>query len=466
MNEKGAMETLIGEQIVASMKARNAERTGALRLIKTALINKAIEKRAALTQAESEQVLALMIKQRRDSIEHFTRGNRPELAWMFEAEARALQEIAASGTVRVPGVVALVRSTAGSALVLEHLELRPLDEVGRRRLGKRLAAMHRVTGPRYGWEMDNTIGSTLQPNAGREDWVAFFRDQRLSHQLDVAENNGRGAALLEEGLPEAEDTKRHVSTIADTWINLSYNVGGGERNRALTVIKARGTAHSNQVRELVLGSGGITLADVYTAGGDVLMGTARIERESEEQLEIMRRDAEYQVQREKLEAEVRAAEERIRTLSQALQSYRHQLDLLTSEHNALENARERRHGDERDGGATSQPPHCCSRPAHPGRACSGAGRLRLVGRPAARSAGVTLVVPVQSAQRLAEPRAQARGGHAAPAAPWRSPSRWRRAGCRRQCSPPSSRPPCKTSPLPARTARSTSSAWTGATCPK
>ncbi|HYW93930.1 MAG TPA: fructosamine kinase family protein [Gammaproteobacteria bacterium] len=129
----------------------------------------------------------------------FVKGNRPELAWMFEAEARALQEIAASGTVRVPGVVALVRSTAGSALVLEHLELRPLDEVGRRRLGKRLAAMHRVTGPRYGWEMDNTIGSTLQPNAGREDWVAFFRDQRLSHQLDVAENNGRGAALLEEG---------------------------------------------------------------------------------------------------------------------------------------------------------------------------------------------------------------------------------------------------------------------------
>jgi len=150
--------------------------------------------------------------------------------------------------------------------------------------------------------------------------------------------------LLEEGLPEAEDTMSHVSTIADTWINLSYNVGGGERNRALTVIKARGTAHSNQVRELVLGSGGITLADVYTAGGDVLMGTARIERESEEQLDMVRRDAEYQIQREKLEAEVREAEERIRTLSEALQSYRHQLELMTGERNALENARARRHG--------------------------------------------------------------------------------------------------------------------------
>lgn len=128
----------------------------------------------------------------------FVKGNRPELAWMFEAEARALEEIAASGTVRVPGVIALVRSAAGSALVLEHLALGPLDESARARLGARLAAMHRVRGPRYGWRMDNTIGSTLQPNAGREDWIAFFRDQRLGHQLDVAENSGRGGELLDE----------------------------------------------------------------------------------------------------------------------------------------------------------------------------------------------------------------------------------------------------------------------------
>ena len=92
MNEKGAMETLIGEQIVASMKARNAERTGTLRLIKAALMNKAIEKRAALTQPESEQVLASMIKQRRDSIEHFTRGNRPELAAKESAEIAIIEE--------------------------------------------------------------------------------------------------------------------------------------------------------------------------------------------------------------------------------------------------------------------------------------------------------------------------------------------------------------------------------------
>lgn len=92
MDEKGAMETLVARHIVAAMKARDAARTGALRLIKASLMNKAIEKRAPLTQAESEQVLASMIKQRRDSIEHFTKGNRPELAAKESAEIAVIEE--------------------------------------------------------------------------------------------------------------------------------------------------------------------------------------------------------------------------------------------------------------------------------------------------------------------------------------------------------------------------------------
>ena len=50
---------------------------------------------------------------------------------------------------------------------------------------------------------------------------------------------------------------------------------GGERNRALTIVKCRGTRHSNQVRELILSDQGIALADVYSSGGEVLMGTLR-----------------------------------------------------------------------------------------------------------------------------------------------------------------------------------------------
>jgi circadian clock protein KaiC len=89
-------------------------------------------------------------------------------------------------------------------------------------------------------------------------------------------------AVNEGDDPTTEATDLQVSTIADTWIHLSYLIRSGERNRALTIIKSRGTWHSNQVRELILGTDGPVLADVYTAGGEVLMGTLRWEKEDEE----------------------------------------------------------------------------------------------------------------------------------------------------------------------------------------
>jgi uncharacterized protein YqeY len=92
MTGAGALESLISQQIITAMKAHDAERTGILRLIKNALKNKAIEKRTDLTQAESEQVLASMIKQRRDSIDQFTKGNRPDLADKEAIEITVIEE--------------------------------------------------------------------------------------------------------------------------------------------------------------------------------------------------------------------------------------------------------------------------------------------------------------------------------------------------------------------------------------
>jgi hypothetical protein len=92
MTETGALETLVNQQIVTAMKAHEAERTTTLRLIKNALKNKAIEKREMLTAAEEQQALATMIKQRRDSIEQFTKGNRPELAAKEAAEIVVIEE--------------------------------------------------------------------------------------------------------------------------------------------------------------------------------------------------------------------------------------------------------------------------------------------------------------------------------------------------------------------------------------
>jgi len=92
MLDAGALEARISQQVIIAMKAHDAVRTTTLRLIKNALKNKAIEKRAPLTPAESEQALATMVKQRRDSIEQFTNGNRPELDAKEAAEIVVIEE--------------------------------------------------------------------------------------------------------------------------------------------------------------------------------------------------------------------------------------------------------------------------------------------------------------------------------------------------------------------------------------
>ncbi len=92
MTDAGALEAIVNQHIITAMKAHDAERTGTLRLIKNALKNKAIEKRAPLTQSESEQALATMIKQRRDSIEQFAKGNRPDLVAKELAEIVVIEE--------------------------------------------------------------------------------------------------------------------------------------------------------------------------------------------------------------------------------------------------------------------------------------------------------------------------------------------------------------------------------------
>lgn len=103
--------------------------------------------------------------------------------------------------------------------------------------------------------------------------------------LDFAKNAGitiLSTSLLGSSSPLTEQTPLNISTIADTWMHLSYVSQAGERNRALTIIKARGTGHSNQVRELVLTNAGVSLADVYASEGEVLMGTLRWEKENDE----------------------------------------------------------------------------------------------------------------------------------------------------------------------------------------
>ena len=125
--------------------------------------------------------------------------------------------------------------------------------------------------------------------------------------------------------PRLESTDLQISTIADTWIHLSYVVLNGERNRALTIVKSRGTAHSNQVRELVLGESGPTLADVYRADGEVLVGTLRRKREAEETAKEARHHGEFELRRRELQFAAAKTSTRIEALEMDLQQQRAEL---------------------------------------------------------------------------------------------------------------------------------------------
>ena len=110
MIDPGALAAQITKLTVEAMKAHDAERTGTLRLIKAALMNKAVEKNEPLTPAEEQQTLSTMIKQRRDSIDQFTKGNRPELAAKEAAEIVVIEEFLPK-ELDEAGIAALVTST-------------------------------------------------------------------------------------------------------------------------------------------------------------------------------------------------------------------------------------------------------------------------------------------------------------------------------------------------------------------
>jgi uncharacterized protein YqeY len=76
----------LGKDIVTAMKAREQETLTTMRMVKSALKNKEIDKREPLTDAEEQSILTTMLKQRRESIEQFTKGNRPELAAKEQVE--------------------------------------------------------------------------------------------------------------------------------------------------------------------------------------------------------------------------------------------------------------------------------------------------------------------------------------------------------------------------------------------
>ena len=113
-----SLEQTLSADIVTAMKAKDAARLTALRMLKTALTNKSIEKGRALEPAEELQVVSTLVKQRRDSIEQFTKGGRPDLAAKEDAEIAILNgylPAAASDDELMAAVDAAIAETAATS---------------------------------------------------------------------------------------------------------------------------------------------------------------------------------------------------------------------------------------------------------------------------------------------------------------------------------------------------------------
>ncbi len=164
------------------------------------------------------------------------------------------------------------------------------------------------------------VGGELAARNAAERLIYLCRNARLT-VLFTSLLEGKDAAM--------ETTPLHVSTLADTWMQISYALHAGERNRALTIIKSRGSKHSNQMRELVFSDTGITLAEPYTAGGEVLMGTLRLEKENAARAERERKH--YEIEQKRREVELIMAERdlKLEAAQRDLRARSEELDTLT-----------------------------------------------------------------------------------------------------------------------------------------
>lgn len=140
---------------------------------------------------------------------YFLKLNRADLLDMFEAEAAGLQELANAGAVRVPRPIDSGVAEGQAWLVMEYIETGGSGDMAL--FGQQLAALHHTTNERFGWQRDNTIGATPQPNPWYDSWSAFWRDQRLQFQLELARTHGAGARLYDSGM--------HLSEQVDAFFN-------------------------------------------------------------------------------------------------------------------------------------------------------------------------------------------------------------------------------------------------------
>src|SRR6185437_7110755 len=124
-----------------------------------------------------------------------------------------------------------------------------------------------------------SVGSSSQVKSMLSRLIDTFKSRQITAMFTSLTNA--------DAAPESTDVG--VSSLIDTWLLLRNLECNGERNRGLYVLKSRGMAHSNQIREFVLTNQGVKLLDVYVGASGVLTGTARLAQEARERAEATER---------------------------------------------------------------------------------------------------------------------------------------------------------------------------------
>jgi circadian clock protein KaiC len=132
---------------------------------------------------------------------------------------------------------------------------------------------------------------------------------------------------LTSGGPVLEKTDTGISSLADTWILLRDIESDGERTRGIYVLKSRGMAHSNQIREFHLTGDGIRLTEAYVGAEGVLTGSARLAQEAREKAAALAREQELERQRRRVERRRLEVEEEIAAKRRALEAEIEEADL-------------------------------------------------------------------------------------------------------------------------------------------
>ena len=162
----------------------------------------------------------------------FAKRGAAEILPMFEAEADGLARLrGAARGVRIPGV--LFRGLHGeeAVLILDWIDLAPIDALSGAALGEALALLHRATSDTFGLARDNFIGATAQVNTPDTDWVRFWQNQRLHFQLRLAARNRYPTRLIDRGERLAADCAAFFSTYRPAPSLLHGDLWGGNAGR-------------------------------------------------------------------------------------------------------------------------------------------------------------------------------------------------------------------------------------------